>query len=116
MYSVGMSRNALPFLALLLASTAGQASNCESIRDQIDAKIRAAGVASFTLNIVDAGATAPGRNLGSCDRGSKKIMYIVAGSADAGASAPAKPHKRGPDGVLTECKDGTVSLGGPCPK
>jgi Protein of unknown function (DUF1161) len=107
--------------ALLLAGGAQAASNCDSIRDQIDAKIRAGGVSRFTLTVVDAGATAAGRNVGSCERGSRKIMYVQEGkpaaAAAASAASAAKPaHRRGPDGVLTECKDGRVSLGGDCGK
>jgi hypothetical protein len=110
-----MNRSTLTGLWLLLASGAGQASNCDSIRDQIDAKVRAAGVASFTLHIVDAASSAPGRNVGSCDRGSKKILYTAPAAAEgaSAASAPLRPNKR-PDAVLTECKDGKVTLGGDC--
>ena len=110
------------FAALvLLAGSARAASNCDSIRDQIDAKIRAGGISRFTLTVVDAGTTAAGRNVGSCERGSRKIMYVQEGKPEAAAVASAAssgqpPHKRGPDGVLTECKDGTVSLGGSCRK
>ena len=116
-------RPTLPIAGLwmLLAGAAQAAGNCDSIRDQIDAKIRAGGVARFSLSIVDTGTTAPGRNVGSCDRGSKKIMYVASGTPEAAAAASAAkdsqpPHKRGPDGVLTECKDGSVKLGGDCRK
>jgi hypothetical protein len=109
---------------LLLAGAAQAAGNCDSIRDQIDAKVRASGVSRFTLTVVDAGTTAAGRNVGSCERGSRKIMYVQDGKPEAAAAASnasaaqagKPPHKRGPDGVLTECKDGTVSLGGNCRK
>jgi Protein of unknown function (DUF1161) len=109
------------FAALLLAGSAQAASNCDSIRDQIDAKIRAGGVSRYTLTVVDAGSTAAGRNVGSCERGSRKIMYVQEGkpaaAAAASAASAARPaHKRAPDGVLTECKDGRVSLGGDCGK
>ena len=117
-------RTAITFAGLLLlAGTAQAAGNCDSIRDQIDAKIRASGVSRFTLTVVDAGASAAGRNVGSCERGSKKILYVQDGKPDAStamAAAPAgpasAPRQRGPDGVLTECKDGTVSLSGNCRK
>ena len=109
---------------LVLMGSAQAAGNCDTIRDQIDAKIRASGVSRYTLTVVDAGTTAAGRNVGSCERGSRKIMYVQDGKPEAAGAAPAAsaassgqpPHKRGPDGVLTECKDGTVSLGGSCRK
>ncbi len=126
-----MWRTALPFTSLLLAASACQASNCDAIRDSIDAKIRAAGVSRFTLSIVDVGTAAAGRNVGSCERGSKKIMYVQGGtpaaatsvasvaseaSAASTASAGKPPQRRGPDGVITECKNGAVAPGGSCPK
>lgn len=104
---------------LLAAGTAQAASNCDAIRDQIDAKIRAAGVARFTLTVVDAASSAPGRNVGSCERGSRKILYVQEGKADAPATpAPAapKPAPKPAGGVVTECKDGTVSTSGDCKK
>ncbi len=104
---------------LLSAGAAQAASNCDAIRDQIDAKIRAAGVARFTLTVVDAAASAPGRNVGSCERGSKKIVYVQEGKAE-GAAAPAsaapRPAARPAGGMVTECKDGSVSTSGDCKK
>jgi len=112
------------FLALIgleLPSAAVAADTCDSLRDQIDAKIRNAGVEQFTLAVIDAAASAPGKVVGTCDRGVKKIVYargqsadVTAPGASAGASRPAgKPRS---DAVVTECKDGTVSVGGSCGK
>ncbi len=111
-----MTRPAHFAAALLLALPAAQASNCEQIRDSIDAKVRAAGVKAFTLTIVDAAASAPGRNVGSCDRGSKKILYVAGGAtAPAPSAAPAPaPAAKPAAGVLTECRDGSVKVGGDC--
>lgn len=67
--------------------------------------------------VVDADAKAEGRTVGSCDRGSKKIVYR-AGTASGAPAAPAAPAssaaKRKPEPILTECKDGSVSVGGDC--
>lgn len=94
-----------PF-GLLLAATlalpaAAEGLSCETLREQISAKIRAGGVSQFTLVIADPSAKVDGRVVGSCERGSRKIVYT------AGAG-------RGGDAILTECKDGTVSVGGRC--
>ena len=124
-----MRTSTMPMLELLLLSLAGasasaasQADNCEPIRAQIDARIRAGGVTRFTLSTVDAKATAAGKVVGSCDLGTKKILYI-AGDTSASASAPAssaparKPATVTRDEpIWTECKDGTVSRGGDCKK
>lgn len=99
----------LATLLLLVAAGLAGAATCEEIRAGIAAKIRAAGVAQFSLNIVDSTATAPGRAVGTCDRGNKKIVYLV---APGGAAKPARTE----EALLTECKDGRVSVGGDCRK
>jgi hypothetical protein len=117
-------------VSLLWASASSQAqSSCESIAAVVDAKIRATGTSQFTLSTVDAAASAPGRVVGTCAMGAKKILYTVAGAASgpsgvataASAAAPAAEaaHKarlgaKSDDNILTECKDGTMSVGGSC--
>lgn len=106
-----MTRIALALSAalLVLAAPAAAAETCEAIQARIDAKIRASGVPAFTLRTVDAAAKVDGKVVGSCELGTKKIVYAQGG-------APAKPGKPGKDAILTECKDGTVSMGGDCRK
>ena len=102
----------LTFSALLLWSVASHANNnCESIRAQIDTKVRASGVTDFVLSVVEVGAKVGGRVVGSCDLGTKKIVY----SQPAFAPAPVKA-KPPEEGILTECKDGSVTIGGDCKK
>lgn len=103
-----MSRFALALIGplLALAAAAGAAETCEAIQARIEAKIRASGVRAFTLRTVDAAAKVDGKVVGSCDLGTKKIVYAQAG-------APARPDK---DTIITECRDGTVSVGGDCRK
>ncbi len=103
-----MTRTALALSAALLGLTApaGAAETCEAIQARIDAKIRASGVQAFTLRTVDAAAKIEGKVVGSCDLGTKKIVYAQGGPAP----------RPGKDAILTECKDGTVSLGGDCRK
>ncbi len=128
----------------LLACSASYADNCEDIRGQIEAKIKSAGVASYSVTVVDAAANAPGKVVGACAKGAKKIMYVqqakpvaavttspsaataatsvrpaatpVPAAPPASAAKP-KPRAKPPsDGVLTECKDGSVSVGSDCKK
>ena len=107
-----MPTRRLALLILLLAAPAAQAaSNCDGIREQIEAKLRAGGVAHFTLEVVDAEAPPRGKVLGSCERGTKRIVQV--GTTTASPSAPAKPAR---EPILTECKDGRVSIGGDCRK
>jgi hypothetical protein len=111
-----MSKNTI-LVAMLLASSASAAGTCEELRTQIEAKIRANGVAAFSVSVVDAGASAPGRVVGSCDRGARKIVYVQHRPAgDAAQDRPNAPGKREPVPILTECADGTVKVNGDCRK
>lgn len=115
--------HAAALAALAAAAAPAQASNCDEIRAGIEAKVRAAGVAAFTLTVVDIAANAPGREVGRCDRGSKKILYVAEGKAAPVAppppapaappppapAAPPPPAPQRPAAVLTECKDGSVT-------
>ncbi len=101
--------------ALAFAGAAHSAENCEALRSQIESKISAAGVTRFAVLTVDANAPAAGQVVGSCELGSKKIVYQREVGA-APAAAPAAPRAPGNEDILTECKDGTVSVGGDCPK
>ena len=116
----------VPMLGLLLGALAPPVlaeSRCQSLQTEIEAKIRASGVTSFTLHTVDTASDVPGRVVGSCGQGSKKIVYLP----EVSAAAPARPASGSapaPAGkvvstvrsapILTECKDGTVTVGGDC--
>lgn len=107
-----MFRSHLFAAALLLASTASHAdnNNCDAIRAQIDAKVRATGVTDFSLAVVEANAQADGRVVGSCDLGTRKIVYQKTLSPGVSPSKPRPAREQ----ILTECKDGSVSMGGDC--
>ena len=108
-----MLRLCLVTVVLVLASPASYAeSNCDSIRAQIDAKVRASGVTNFVLSVVQAEAKVTGKVVGNCDLGTKKIVYNRSSSP-----APSEPRdKPTEERVITECKDGTVIIGGDCKK
>jgi hypothetical protein len=57
--------HALPSLAI----------SCEDLRAEVESKIRGTGVAHFTVAIVEASASAPGKVVGNCDLGGKKLLY-----------------------------------------
>ncbi len=117
-----MLKSLLPALVLAFLSAPSYADNCDDLRGQIDAKIKAAGVASYSVVVVDTAASAPGKVVGTCARGAKKIMYTQLASAPQAAAATTSTNKAkqaapaAPDNILTECKDGTVSKGGNCKK
>ncbi|MGO2704816.1 MAG: DUF1161 domain-containing protein, partial [Pseudomonas helleri] len=48
---------------------------CEELKSEIAAKIDANGVQHYTLEVVDKGAAADGKVVGSCGGGTKDIVY-----------------------------------------
>jgi hypothetical protein len=58
-----------------LSATAFAKKDCEELKSEIDAKIKANGVSSFTLDVVEADAAVEGKVVGTCEAGAKKIVY-----------------------------------------
>lgn len=52
-----------------------QVKPCEELKAEIDAKIKKNGVKEFTLTIVEKSAAEDGKVVGTCDGGTKKIVY-----------------------------------------
>jgi Protein of unknown function (DUF1161) len=52
-----------------------QKKDCSELKGEIEAKIKKNGVDKFTLDIVDKDAQAEGKVVGTCDGGTKKIVY-----------------------------------------
>ena len=107
----------LIYIALASAGTANAAAeNCEALRSQIESKIAAAGVTRFTVATVDANAEAGGQVVGSCELGGKKIVYQREGAPPPApdAASGGAPPRAADERILTECKDGTVSVGCDC--
>ena len=126
------------FLAALaltaMAGAAAAADTCDAVQSQVQANIAGKGITDFSVTVVDQAAEVPGQVVGHCANGSKKIVYLrgaAPGSAPVVSAAPGAvakpvppkttvkaPVKRAvpmPDhDVLTECKDGSVIMGGNC--
>ena len=49
--------------------------DCNELKGEIETKIKNNGVEKFTLDIVDKDAQADGKVVGTCDGGTKKIVY-----------------------------------------
>ncbi|HVQ61330.1 MAG TPA: DUF1161 domain-containing protein, partial [Burkholderiales bacterium] len=62
---------------------------CEELKGEIDAKIKANGVPAFTTTILDKDAAEDGKVVGTCEGGSKKIVYRRGEAPAAAAPAPA---------------------------
>jgi Protein of unknown function (DUF1161) len=66
------------FVVLGVAGTASAQSmrkDCTELKGEIEAKIKRNGVDKFSLDIVDMDAQAEGKIVGTCDGGTKKIVY-----------------------------------------
>ena len=74
-----MVRLIVAVLVLGLSGSAwaqGQRKPCEELKGEIEAKIKKNGVDKFSLDIVDSSADAKdGKVVGTCDGGTKKIVY-----------------------------------------
>ena len=73
-----MVRLAIAAVALALGTTSpawAQRKDCSELKSEIEAKIKKNGVEKFTLDIVDKDAQADGKVVGTCDGGTKKIVY-----------------------------------------
>lgn len=52
-----------------------QRKDCAELKSEIEAKIKNNGVDKFSLDILDKEAQAEGKVVGTCDGGTKKIVY-----------------------------------------
>ena len=108
-----MKRFIALFSFLSVAASACHAVECESLKLEIERKIKASAVTNFTLWLVDATASAPGKLVGTCENASKKLYYVK-GTTNEAPSRQAVPSgkdrgasgKPGASAVLTECKAG----------
>ena len=66
---------------------AQSAKPCEELKDEITKKLDAKGVKGYTLDIVAKDKDAEGKTVGTCDGGTKKILY---NKSSAPAETPAK--------------------------
>ena len=62
-------------IALIASPAFAQRKDCTELKDEIDAKIKANGVIAWTTTIVDKDAAEDGKVVGTCDGGTKKIIY-----------------------------------------
>ena len=62
-------------LLLMLATPAFAAKPCEELKSEIEAKLKANGVENYTLDIVANDDVKDQKVIGSCEGGTKKIVY-----------------------------------------
>ena len=78
-------------LAAMAMSAHAQGKPCEDLKTEIAGKLDAKGVKDYTLDIVAKDKDADGKVVGTCEGGSKKIVYSkTAGAAKTSAPAAGK--------------------------
>lgn len=60
---------------LMIATPAFGMKTCEELKSEIDAKLQAKGVKSYSLEIVPNDKVKDEKVVGTCDGGTKKIIY-----------------------------------------
>jgi hypothetical protein len=123
-----LSAVSVTVLAVLLSAVhcqaGAQAVSCEELQASIEAKIRGNGVQNFAVRVVEAASSPEGQAVGTCERGTKKLVYVKLHTASpaaslpkaaaaASATTPAKGKTKLPP-VITECADGRVITTGSC--
>jgi hypothetical protein len=89
--------------------------DCEQLRSEVVRRYEAGGIASPEIQLLAGSAATSGKVVGNCELGTKKLVYVGSKAGPSSASSPMNaksPRANAP--VLTECKDGTVSMGGSC--
>jgi hypothetical protein len=66
---------AMTALTLMAVPAMAQVKPCEELKSEIETKIKSNGVTEFTLTIVEKDAAEDGKVVGTCDGGTKKIVY-----------------------------------------
>jgi hypothetical protein len=59
----------------VVAAPAWAGKSCEALKSEIDAKIQGHGVKTYTLDVVGNDAVGDAKVVGSCEGGSKKVIY-----------------------------------------
>jgi hypothetical protein len=70
-------------------SAMAMATPCDQVQAGIDAKIKARGVTSYSLEAIPAGEVKDQKVVGGCEGGSKKIVYTHTASAKTAAKPAA---------------------------
>ena len=70
-------------LIVAVIPVAALARDCNAVKAEIDAKIKAKGVMNYALQIVNGPDVKEGQIVGNCDVGTKRIVYFQLGDPSA---------------------------------
>lgn len=74
------------------AGAAAARKACEDLKAEITKKLDAKGVTSYSLDVVDKGKEGDGKVVGSCDGGTKSILYSRTTASQAKSADAKKPQ------------------------
>ena len=66
---------ALAFALLFAATPSRAAKSCDELKDEIEAKLKAKNVQGYSLEVIASADVKEQKVVGSCEAGSKKIVY-----------------------------------------
>jgi hypothetical protein len=69
-------------LVLMSGASWAAMTSCDEIKSKIETKLAGKGVKNYTLQVVAKDVETKDRVVGSCEGGSKKIIYTRAGKAE----------------------------------
>jgi hypothetical protein len=97
-----MTKTSILAAGLLLAATYGLAQSapaaptarkpCDDLKTEIGKKLDAKGVVGYSLEIVDKGKETEGKVVGSCDGGTKSIVYNRTAASTEKTAEAKKPQ------------------------
>jgi hypothetical protein len=97
----------MPLIVAAIPVTA-LARDCNEVKAEIDAKIKAKGVMNYVLQIVNGPEVKEGQIVGNCDVGAKRIVYFKdLGSKNAPQSRSTSPEQAQPSSPPTATPIGT---------
>jgi len=88
---------------------AALARDCNEVKAEIDAKIKAKGVMNYVLQIVNGPDVKEGQIVGNCDVGAKRIVYLKSGLQSRTPSP--KPAQPPPSPSANGSESGSLVVG-----
>ena len=73
--SMNMKNAVIAFVLLIASMPALAAKSCDELKNEIDAKLKAKNVQGYSLEVVASADVKEQKVVGSCEAGSKKIVY-----------------------------------------
>src|SRR5262245_14199452 len=94
-------RRFLAVAPLIVAAIPALARDCNEVKAEIDAKIKAKGVTNYALEIVNGPDVKEKQIVGNCEGGAKSIVYFQTGGASASKILTTEKSRKNKDPELS---------------